>query len=489
MLKLVWQFARHHRLALDERNENGTRPRMSATEIAAIILAAGKGTRMKSATHKVLHRIGGRPMIGHLLASLDEVETARNVVVVGALKEQVEAEIPDAAIAVQEPQLGTGDAVLAAREAMAGFEGDVLTLYGDVPFVAPETLRAMIDARREGADLVVLGFRPADAAAYGRLVQSPDGSLARIVEFKDASEAERAIGLCNSGVMAADCAHLFALLDRVTNDNAKGEYYLTDIVELAVGDGGRVAVVEADEAEVIGINSRAELAEAEAVFQAKARADAMVGGATLIDPESVFFAFDTEVGTDVTIGPNVVFGSGVRISDGVTIHAFSHIEGAEIGPGAVVGPFARLRPGAKLGEDAKVGNFVEVKNAVISAGAKANHLSYIGDAWVGEKANIGAGTITCNYDGFNKYLTVIGDGAFVGSNSTLVPPVTVAAGGLTAAGSVITKDVSPDTIGLARARQENKEGAAARFRERKAAEKAAGKWPRPDPAALENDDG
>ena len=462
---------------------------MSATEIAAIILAAGKGTRMKSATHKVLHPIGGRSMIGHLLASLEEVETAQNVVVVGALKEQVEAEVPDAAIAVQEPQLGTGHAVLAAREAMGDFDGDVLILYGDVPFVAPETLRAMIDARREGADLVVLGFRPADPAAYGRLVQNADGSLARIVEFKDANEAERAIGLCNSGVMAADCGHLFALLDRVTNDNAKGEYYLTDIVELAVGDGGRVAVVEAPEAEVMGINSRAELAEAEAIFQARARADAMANGATLIDPESVFFAFDTEVGKDVIIGPNVVFGPGVRISDRVAIHAFSHIEGAEIGPGAVVGPFARLRPGAQLGDGAKVGNFVEVKNAVISAGAKANHLSYIGDAWIGAAANIGAGTITCNYDGFNKYLTVVGDGAFIGSNSTLVPPVTIAAGGLTAAGSVITKDVGPDSIGLARAGQENKEGAAARFRERKAAEKKAGKWPRPDPTAHDKNDG
>ncbi len=433
--------------------------------VAIVVLAAGKGTRMKSDLHKVLHPIAGRPMLLHLLASAASLSPATTVVVVGAGREQVEAAVAPlgAQIAHQAQQLGTGHAVMQAEAALAGFEGDVLILYGDVPLVSPATMRAMLD-RLHAADappVVVLGFRPVDPAAYGRVIVTPGTDrVARIVEFKDASPAERAETLCNSGLMAARGRDLFVLLAKLGNDNAAGEYYLTDIVALA----GGAAAIEVDAAEVAGVNSRAELAVVEASWQQARRAQAMADGASLIAPETVWFSHDTVLGRDVVVEPNVVFGPGVSVADGVTIHAFSHLEGAEVATGAEVGPYARLRPGAVLEAKSKVGNFVEIKKARLGAGAKANHLSYIGDADVGAKANIGAGTITCNYDGFFKYRTVIGEGAFVGSNSALVAPVTIGAGAIVAAGSVVVREVADDSLALARGRQEERPGWAARFR-------------------------
>ena len=420
---------------------------------------------MKSDLHKVLHPIAGRPMLLHLLASAASLASERTVVVVGAGRDQVESAVAPlgAATAHQAEQLGTGHAVMQAEAALAGFAGDVLILYGDVPLVSAATMRAMLD-RLHAADspeVVVLGFRPADAGAYGRLIVAPGGDrLERIVEYKDASAAERAVDLCNTGLMAVRGERLFALLARLGNANAAGEYYLTDVVELS----GHAAVIEASADEVAGVNSRAELAAVEATWQQARRARAMAEGATLLAPETVWFAHDTVVGRDVTIAQNVVFGPGVEVADGATIHAFSHIEGARVASGVEVGPYARLRPGAVLEPGAKVGNFVEVKNAVLHAGAKANHLSYIGDAEVGAKANIGAGTITCNYNGYLKSRTVIGAGAFVGSNSALVAPVTIGDGAIVAAGSVIVRDVTEDSLALARGRQEERAGWAARFR-------------------------
>ncbi|MFD1951602.1 bifunctional UDP-N-acetylglucosamine diphosphorylase/glucosamine-1-phosphate N-acetyltransferase GlmU [Sphingomonas arantia] len=435
--------------------------------LAAVILAAGRGTRMKSDLHKVLHPIAGRPMLAHLLASVDAIGAAKRVVVVGSGREQVEAAVAgqSVTVAVQEPQLGTGHAVQQAEAALAGFEGDVLILYGDVPLVSSATMRAMV-ARLHAADapaVVVLGFRPDDAAHYGRVIAA-DGVVYRIVEYKDADEAERMVDLCNSGLMAVRSDALWDLLARVGNHNAAGEYYLTDILALS----GHAAVVETDPAEVAGINSRGELAAVEAGWQARRRVQAMADGATLIAPDTVWFAHDTVVGRDVTIESNVVFGPGAVVADGVTIHAFSHIAGATIASGADVGPYARLRPGAVIGAGAKVGNFVEIKKAVLGAGAKVNHLSYIGDADVGAKANVGAGTITCNYDGYNKARTVIGAGAFVGSNSALVAPVVIGDGAIVGAGSVVTRDVEADALVVARGRQEAHPGWAARFRARMA---------------------
>ncbi len=446
-----------------------------AAPIAAVILAAGKGTRMKSDLHKVLHPIAGRPMLLHLIAAVEALQPARTVVVIGAGRAQVEAAVSPLGIAtaVQAEQLGTGHAVAQAEAALAGFEGDVLILYGDVPLVSSATMRAMIE-RLNAADapaVVVLGFRPEDAGAYGRIV-AEDGVIARMVEYKDASDAERAIDLCNSGLMAVRGADLFALLARVGNDNAAGEYYLPDIVMLAAGDGRASAVIETGAAEVAGVNSRGDLAAVEASWQAARRARAMADGATLIAPGTVWFAHDTVLGRDVVVEPNVFFGPGVRVGDGATIHGFSHIEGATIGAKAEVGPFARLRPGAVLGEKAKIGNFVEMKQAVLGAGAKASHLTYLGDAEVGAGANIGAGTITCNYDGFFKYRTVIGEGAFIGSNSALVAPVTIGAGAIVGAGSVVTADVDADALALGRGRQEARPGWARRFREAMTAKKA-----------------
>ena len=445
--------------------------------IAAIILAAGMGTRMKSDLHKVLHPIAGRPMLLHLIDNVRALDPAQVVVVAGARREQVEAAVTPLGVevAIQTEQLGTGHAVCQAETALSGFDGDVLILYGDVPLVSSATMARMIERLHSDGEpsVVVLGFRPADAAAYGRVIAGQDGRIAKIVEYKDASADERAVTLCNSGLMAVRSTDLFRLLAQVTNDNAAGEYYLTDLAELAVKDGRGAVVVETAADEVAGVNSRAELAAVDASWQAKRRVQAMAEGATLVDPATVWFSFDTQIGRDVLIEPNVFFGPGVKVADGATIRGFSHIEGATIGGGAEVGPYARLRPGAVLGEKSKVGNFVEVKKAVLGKGAKANHLTYLGDAEIGAGANIGAGTITCNYDGFFKYKTVIGEGAFVGSNSALVAPVTIGAGAIVGAGSTVTRDVEPDGLRLVRPEQQTKSGWAKRFREMMTAKKAA----------------
>jgi bifunctional UDP-N-acetylglucosamine pyrophosphorylase / glucosamine-1-phosphate N-acetyltransferase len=449
--------------------------RKALGQVAVIVLAAGLGTRMKSDLHKVLHPIAGRPMLLHLLASAAELDPARTVVVAGARREQIEAAVAPLGVkvALQAEQLGTGHAVLQAKEALAGFDGDVLILYGDVPLVRAATMRGMLDRlhKVDAPASVVLGFRPLEPGAYGRIVSDDSGTIEKMVEFKDASPEERSVTLCNSGLIAVRSADLFALLAQVGNDNAAGEYYLPDIVMLARQQGRSSAVVETGALEVAGINSRAELAAVEAGWQQARGAEAMAAGATLIAPETVWFAWDTQIGRDVLVEPNVVFGPGVRIADGATIRAFSHLEGAVVGAGAEVGPFARLRPGAVLGEKSKVGNFVEVKKTTMGAGAKANHLTYLGDAEVGAGANVGAGTITCNYDGFFKYKTEIGAGAFVGSNSALVAPVTIGPGAIVAAGSVITADVAPDALAVARGKQEAKPGWAKGFRTMMAARK------------------
>ncbi len=441
---------------------------MTSRPLAVIVLAAGKGTRMKSDTHKVLHPIAGRPMLLHLLASAAELAPAKTVVVVGAGREQVEKAVAPLGVSVahQAEQLGTGHAVRQAEAALAGFAGDVLILYGDVPLVTEATMRRMID-RLHGADTpaaVVLGFRPADPGAYGRVIADADGRIDRMVEYKDASPEERAETLCNSGLMAVRGEDLFGLLARVGNDNAAGEYYLPDIIMLAGQDGRAAAVIETAASEVTGVNSRAELAALELLWQQARRRRAMDDGVSLVAPETVWFSHDTKLGRDVVVEPNVVFGPGVEVADKVTIHAFSHLEGATVGEGASVGPYARLRPGAVMEKGSRVGNFVEMKKAVLGEGAKANHLTYLGDAEIGAGANIGAGTITCNYDGFFKYKTVIGAGAFIGSNSALVAPVTIGDGAIVAAGSTITADVEGDALALVRPPQTAKPGWAAKFR-------------------------
>ena len=446
------------------------------TPLAVIILAAGKGTRMKSDLHKVLHPIAGRPMLLHLIASASSLHPEKIVVVTGAGREQVEAAVAPLGIAtaLQADQLGTGHAVLQAKDALDGFAGDVLILYGDVPLVAAATMRRMLDALHvpQPPAAVVLGFRPDDAAAYGRVIADPEGRIVKMVEFKDADATERAETLCNSGLMAARADDLWRLLARVGNNNAAGEYYLPDIVMLAGAEGRFASVIETGAEEVAGVNSRAELAAVEAMWQTRRRAQAMADGATLIAPETVWFAHDTRIGRDVVIEPQVVFGPGVAIAARVTIHAFSHIEGATVAEGADIGPYARLRPGAVVGRNARVGNFVEMKKAVLGEGAKANHLSYLGDAEIGAGANIGAGTITCNYDGFFKYKTQIGAGAFVGSNSALVAPVAIGEGAIVAAGSVVTQDVEAGALALVRPPQIAKAGWATRFRAMMAARKS-----------------
>ncbi len=442
--------------------------------LAVIILAAGQGTRMKSGLHKVLHPVAGRPMLLHLLASIGELAPERQVVVVGAGRDQVEGAVAGtgAVIAVQDKQLGTGHAVAQAHDALAGFAGDVLILYGDVPLVRAETMRAMLDRLNRGDDprAVVLGFRPDDAAAYGRIIADGQGIIDRMVEYKDASEAERAVTLCNSGLMAVRSTDLFVLLDQIGNDNVAGEYYLPDIIMLP---GGVSAVIETEAWEVAGVNSRIELAGVEAMWQARRRMEAMRDGVTLIAPDTVFFSHDTQLARDVVVEPHVVFGPGVIVAQDVTIHAFSHLEGASVESGAAIGPYARLRPGAQIGAKAKVGNFVEIKKATLGEGAKVNHLSYIGDASIGAAANIGAGTITCNYDGYFKYRTEIGAGAFVGSNSALVAPASIGAGAIVAAGSVVTRPVAADALCLVRPEQVEKPGWAAAFRARMKARKVA----------------
>jgi bifunctional UDP-N-acetylglucosamine pyrophosphorylase/glucosamine-1-phosphate N-acetyltransferase len=446
-------------------------PSSSATT-AAIVLAAGIGSRMKSALPKVMHPIAGRPMVGHVLASLAAEKISPVVVVVGPGMEILTKAVAPHRTAVQTDRLGTGHAVLQAKDALADHAGDILIVYGDVPFISPETLARMRAARVSGAkpSVVVLGFSPEQPGAYGRLIVE-NGNLARIVEAKDASPSELQVRLCNSGIMLADGAALWKLLAQVGNKNAQGEYYLTDVVGLARAAGLTCGVVEGDEEELMGVNSRGELAQAEAVFQRKARAQAMANGATLTSPETVYFAADTKVGRDVEIGPFVVFGPGVVIGDNVTIKGFCHFEGATLAAGAVVGPYSRLRPGASIGADAHVGNFVEIKNAKLEEGAKVNHLSYVGDARVGAKANIGAGTITANYDGFNKTHTDIGAGASVGSNTVLVAPVKLGDGAMTGAGAVVTKDVPADGLALNSSRQEVREGFAGNYRTLKKAQK------------------
>lgn len=444
---------------------------------AAIILAAGKGTRMKSALHKVLHPIAGKPMLLHLLDSFAQGSLARTVVVAGDRHEQLRAALAgrDVTVALQEPQLGTAHAALQAKAALADFSGLVLVCFGDCPMVEAATVLRLFSALEGGAKVAVLGFRPADALAYGRIIAEADGTVIKMVEFKDASDAERACGLCNSGLIVAHSDDIWPLLEAVGNDNAQGEYYLPDVATGAIARGDRVVVIETGADEVAGINSRAELAAAEARWQAARRIRAMDEGATLIAPETVYFSWDTVLGRDITIEPNVFFGPGVMVSDNVLIRANSHIEGASLASGVKVGPFARLRPGTVLEAGSFIGNFVEVKNAVLGAGAKASHLTYLGDATIGAGANIGAGTITCNYDGYFKYKTVIGPGAFIGSNSALVAPVTIGADAIVAAGSTVSRDVAPGELRMVRAEQLVKDGWADRFHDAMKKKKAAEK--------------
>jgi bifunctional UDP-N-acetylglucosamine pyrophosphorylase / glucosamine-1-phosphate N-acetyltransferase len=441
---------------------------------AVIILGAGLGTRMNSDLPKVLHPIAGAPMLVHAMQAAMVLDPLRCVVVAGYEAAQVQkaalAHDPDVTVVVQAEQLGTGHAVAQAQAALADFVGDALVLYGDTPFIRPDTLEAMIEARQTH-DIVVLGFEAEEPARYGRLILK-GGQLDRIVEYKDATDDERAVTLCNSGVIAADAATLFDLVAAIGNDNAAGEYYLTDIIAIARARGLTATVVECAEAETLGINSRFELAQAEALFQNAARMTALDDGVTLIAPETVYFAYDTVIGRDAVIEPNVVFGPGVTVESGATIRAFSHLEGCHVSRGAIVGPYARLRPGAELAENTRVGNFVEVKNAVIAEGAKVNHLSYIGDADIGPRSNIGAGTITCNYDGVSKHHTTIGADVFIGSNTMLVAPVSVGDAAMTASGSVITRDVPAGDLAVARARQDNKAGFALRLFDKLRAQKA-----------------
>ena len=425
---------------------------------------------MRSDAHKVLHPIASRPLLLHLLDRVDALGADKRVVVVGKGRDQVEQTLDglDVQIAHQAEQLGTAHAVQQAEATLAGYDGPVLILYGDTPFVETGTLRRMLDRLDGdgGPGVVVLASSPADPLKYGRIILGEGDRIAKMVEFKDATEEERAVRLCNSGMMAVRAKDLFRWLDQVGNDNAANEYYLPDIVNVAAAEGREAVVIEGDPYEAAGVNSRAELAHLELEWQRRRREQVLDEGATLIDPESVWFAYDTKLGRDVTVEPHVVFGPGVKIADGATIHAFSHIEGATIGAKASIGPFARIRPGTRLGDKTKVGNFVELKKAVIGEGAKVNHLSYVGDASVGPKANIGAGTITCNYDGFGKYQTSIGEGAFIGSNTALVAPVTIGDGAIVGAGSVITRDVEPDSLAIERNEQKGIAGWARRFRER-----------------------
>jgi len=441
---------------------------MSATRTClAIVLAAGEGTRMKSARPKVLHEIGGRPMLTHVLAAVAQAGAQATAVVIGPERadvgEAARKVMPSAQIFIQTERLGTAHAVLAAKAALAAGPDDVLILFADTPLVTPATLSRLRAALADGAALAALGFEPDDPTGYGRLLVE-NGSLIAIREHKDASEAERKVGLCNAGLMALSGKHALALLEAIGNNNVQKEFYLTDAVEMARKAGLKAVHVIASPEDVMGVNDRVQLAQAEAVFQMRMREQAMRDGATLMAPETVFFSCDTKIGRDVLIEPNVIFGLGCVIEDGAVIHAFSHLEGAHVRSGATVGPFARLRPGADLGRDAKVGNFVEIKAAHVGEGAKISHLTYIGDASVGAQANIGAGTITCNYDGHNKFKTEIGAGAFIGSNSSLVAPVKIGDGAYVGSGSVITKDVAADSLALARAPQAEKAGWAARFR-------------------------
>ncbi len=447
---------------------------MTTAPFAALILAAGQGTRMKSTLPKVMHKIANRPMIRHVLEAVAPLAPARMVVVIAPGMDEVAKSVAPAETAIQETQRGTGHAVAASRRALEGFAGDVLILYGDAPLVTPATLTALLEERRRsGAALVVLGMRPADCGPYGRLVLSAEGMLEAIVEARDCTPEQRAITLCNSGLMVADGRHLFALVAALGTANAQGEYYLTDIVALARARGLPCRAIEAPAEELAGVNSRADLAAAEALMQRRLRQAAMTAGVTFTAPETVFLSADTRIGRDTIVGPFVVFGPEVTIGEGVEIPAFCHLVGASVGDHASIGPFARLRPGADLGEGVHIGNFVEIKNSRLEAGVKANHLTYLGDSHVGARANIGAGTITCNYDGFEKFRTAIGEGAFIGTNTSLVAPVAVGAGSFVAAGSVVTADVPADAMVIARGQQVVKPGRAAQWRARRSAEKAA----------------
>lgn len=441
---------------------------MTPRPLLSVVLAAGKGTRMKSVLPKVLHKIAGRSMLGHVLALSEASGATATAVVVGPGMDNVAAEavaiVPAASISVQVQPQGTADAVLAARSTIEAHAGDVIVLYADTPLIRPETiarLRAVLD---HGVHVAVLGFRPKDPSGYGRLLTDASGALIAIREEKDASAEERRVDLCNSGVLVFRVANLAGLLKRIGNANAKGEYYLTDAVELARRDGLTAAAVECDADEVLGVNAREQLAAAEAIWQRRARTAFMQAGVTMIAPDTVWLSYDTKIAADVTIEPNVFFGPGVTVDEGAEIKANCHLEGATIARGARVGPFARLRPGAKLGADVHVGNFVEVKNVTLGEGAKANHLAYLGDGSVGPKANVGAGTIFCNYDGFNKHRTEIGAGAFIGSNASLVAPVKIGDGAYIGSGSVITKDVAAGSLALERSPQEERPGWAEKFR-------------------------
>ena len=445
-------------------------------DLVSIILAAGEGTRMKSQRPRVLHEVGGLSLLGHALSAVAAAGAEAATVVIGPDRPEVAREaatpFPAAELAIQRERRGTAHAVLAARESLRRGYDDVIVAFADTPLVRPETFAALRAGLATGAAVVVLGFEAVDPTGYGRLVER-DGELEEIVEHKDATGAQRAIKLCNAGLMALSGEHALEILEAIGDHNAQREFYLTDAVAIARARGLHAKVLRAPESEVHGVNDRVQLATAEAEFQQRKRLAVMKGGATLIAPETVFFSFDTQVGSDVLIEPNCVFGLGVSIADGAVIHAFSHFEGAEIGPGAIVGPFARLRPGAKLAERAKAGNFVEIKNSEIGVGAKVNHLTYIGDASIGPGTNVGAGTITCNYDGINKDRTTIGANAFIGSNTSLVAPITVGDGAYIASGSVLTEDVPADALALGRARQVNKPGYAPKIREQAAAKKAA----------------
>jgi len=444
-------------------------------QVSVIVLAAGQGTRMNSDTPKVLHQVAAAPLLHHALATAHRLEPSRIVVVTGhggeAVASSATAYSEAVETVVQDPQLGTAHAVAQAAPLLSDAPGEAIVLYADTPLIREETLRAMLEAREKHA-VVILGFHARDPGRYGRLLTQGDELLA-IREFKDATPEERAITLCNSGVVCAEARTLFSLIADVKNDNAAQEYYLTDIVELARSRGLSAGVVLCDEAETLGVNTRAQLAEAEAAFQARARTDALENGVTLTAPETVFFALDTHIGRDAIIGPNVLFGPGVTIESGAEIKGFCHLEGCHISRGATVGPFARLRPGAELAEDVHVGNFVEIKNAILDEGVKVGHLTYLGDAHVGEHTNIGAGTITCNYDGVMKHRTTIGKRAFIGSDTMLVAPVTVGDGALTGSGSVITEDVPAEAVAIGRARQVTKAGLATRMFEKLKAIKAA----------------
>lgn len=445
------------------------------TKRAAIILAAGQGTRMKSAIPKVMHPVGGRAMVDWSVALAEGSGCERIIVVCSPSQAQLQAHVTESlgpdSVAIQETPLGTGHAVQAAETHLAGFDGALVVLYGDTPLIPPDAIEALFARLEDGAGVGVLGFEADDPGAYGRLITHGHGEVEAIVEARDASPEQLAIRLCNSGVMAARADEMFSLLSRVTNDNAKGEYYLTDIVALARADGRHCLAVECAEADVLGVNSRLELAQAEAAFQARRRRELLTEGVTLTAPESVFLSHDTEIANDVLVEPHVVFAPGVRVESGAVIRAFSHLEGAHVSAGAVIGPYARLRPGAEIGRQARVGNFVEVKSTRMGAGAKANHLAYLGDGEVGAGANIGAGTIFCNYDGYRKHRTEIGENAFIGSNSALVAPVSIGAGAYIGSGSVITQTVPGDALGVARGRQVIREGWSVSYRERMRAAK------------------